>query len=153
MDELRLPLVLLRLPESARDHEDLERLLSEAEGIWAQAAIGFDLDHTATFFPAVTLEELLSEQRHGPIEAIAVSELNANGVSNKEARRFLIRDETTVPDGRVFAHEVGHILIDHTHPDDSQRLMASGQPGTLLTAEEIQVARVRAEQLLSAARG
>ena len=59
----------------------------------------------------------------------------------------LVSDYTTVNDFRATSHEIGHIFgLRHVNP--SNRLLARGKNGELLSQEEISIARGNAENIL-----
>ena len=142
---------------SYRDASNVEQLLEQVNGIWEQAAISFQVEEvivTPLSENAVpnalndNTAELRSHLRPGVNLFFAQSLNNINGLALMDLNAALISDFTTVNDYRTTAHELGHLLgLRHVSP--SNRLMARGRNGELLSNEEILAARERAQGLLS----
>ncbi len=144
---------------SSRSEENVISLLEKANQIWVKADIYFQLEEivvTNVSFEAIPnaingnyLELTGHENFAGDkINFFLVQSLNnINGLSLTSINSVLVADYTTVNDFRTTAHELGHIL-DLRHVSPSNRLMARGRNGELLSPEEVLIARKSAERLL-----
>jgi len=146
-----------RIYSSERDEENIISLIGEANRIWEQGGIHFQIEGivtTKTSAVAISnaLEgnyfELTSHENfdENVINVFLSKNLEGiNGLAVSSIKSTFVADYTTVNDFRATAHEFGHILgLNHVGP--TNRLMARGRNGELLTAEEILVARGNAEE-------
>ncbi len=134
-------------------------LIADASRIWDQAAI--DLRLTGVEKLNLTKQQLYTLNRHphellpeikklkeGSINILLVPHLRGiNGISYGHKNTVAVADFTSVPDFRVLAHEVGHVLsLGHVNTPQT-RLMYQGARGFNLTLQEATTARQRAEVL------
>ena len=142
---------------SERDEENIISLIGEANRIWEQGGIHFQIEEiivTKTSPKAITnalrgnYVELTSHENFDKnvINVFLSKNLEGiNGLAASSIRSTFVADYTTVNDFRVTAHEFGHILgLGHVSP--SNRLLARGMNGELLTTQEILFARGNAER-------
>lgn len=143
---------------SSRSEENIISLLEKANQIWAQANIYFQLEEiviTNVSFEAIpnaingNYHELIKHENFDgeKINLFLTQSLNnINGLALAKINSVLVADFTTVNDFRTTAHEFGHLLgLNHVAP--SNRLMARGKNGEILTKEEVLIARENAERL------
>jgi len=141
---------------SERDDENIISLISEANRIWKQGEIHFQIEEiviTKTSSAAIPnalrgnyIESTSYENFEEDVINVFLSKNleGINGLAVPSIRSTFVADSTTVNDFRATAHEFGHILgLGHVEPVN--RLMARGQNGEALTMEEILVARRNAE--------
>jgi len=143
---------------SSRSEENVISLLEKTNQIWVKANIYFQLEEivvTNVSFEAIPnaingnyLELIGHENFAGDkINFFLVQSLNnINGLSLTNINSILVADYTTVNDFRTTAHELGHTL-DLGHVSPSNRLMARGRNGELLSSEEILITRKSASGL------
>lgn len=150
---------------SSRDIEGLMAVYEKVNTIWAQANIAIEIAHIQRLtLPTVHVQSIW----HGDFRPFFLgidydfplpetSLINAfyaqqiggpNGIVPFRMTLFFVNDEPSVHHERVTSHEIGHILGLHHTQADRGRLMFSGTNGTLLTPEEITVARYTAQGLL-----
>lgn len=158
-------------PLSSRRSEDGLSVIAQDMGeLWAQANVVFDpvniesievptavlegialgLDTSAFFDQAGVTFDLPNAAAVNGFYVRAAG--RANGFAPSGSRVFFVIDEPSVHDERVSSHEVGHIFGLHHQLDDPGTLMFSGTNGTLLTSDEITVARYAAQGVLDGAR-
>lgn len=138
---------------SLRDSENIELLTENAEAIWHQAGIVFDVVDVQTILLSdaaallmlndpVTFWGELREQGDESVLVLLTRTLRgSNGISWAGLRAFAVADVTSVPDYRAYAHELGHVL-GLSHVDESlNRLLYQGANGSELTQDEITTAR------------
>ena len=143
---------------STRTYGNIVSLFEEANRIWEQGGIHFRLEGavpTDVSFEAIpnaingNYQELINHENFdgGKINLFLAQSLNnINGLALSRINSVLVADFTTVNDFRTTAHEFGHLLgLGHIAP--SNRLMARGKNGELLTKEEVLIARRNAENL------
>ena len=143
---------------SLRSEENILSLLEKANEIWDQGNINFQIEEiiiTNVSFTAITNAingntfEISNHENfeENKINLFLVQNLNnINGLSLKDINSIFVSDHTTVNDFRTTAHELGHILgLSHVGP--SNRLLARGRNGEILTDEEISTARNNAKHL------
>jgi len=152
---------------SCRTVEEVTRIFAKANEIWRQADIRFDATVTEWRFDPATLDEIVRAAFHrrgdvdrlgevtGPeprqITAIYVHSIGgSNGKVFRPKRTVLVVDDTTMPDHRTTAHEIGHLFglehwLDHPPPEPPDRppnqLMARTQPGTDLVSRDVEQVR------------
>ena len=137
---------------SERDEENIISLISEANRIWEQGGIHFQIEEIViTKTNPIVISnalrgnyiELTSHENFDENVINVFLSKNLEGINGLAALRIdstFVADRTTVNDFRATAHEFGHILgLGHVGP--ANRLLARGRNGELLTAEEILVAR------------
>jgi len=143
---------------SARNEENILFLLEKVNKIWDQGNIHFQIEEiviTNVGFAAIlnvingnpfeiSNHENFEENK---INLFLVQNLNnINGLALGNVNSIFVSDHTTVNDFRTTAHELGHILgLSHVGP--SNRLLALGKNGEILTYEEISIARNNAKRL------
>ncbi|MEM7119423.1 MAG: hypothetical protein AAF614_43825 [Chloroflexota bacterium] len=150
---------------SSRDVEGLTAVYEKVNTIWAQANIAIEVAHMQRltlptvhaqniwrgdfrpFFLGIDYDFPLPET--SLINAFYAQEIGGpNGIVPFRTTLFFVNDNPSVHHERVTSHEIGHILGLHHALDDRNRLMFSGTNGTLLTPEEVTVARYTAKGLL-----
>lgn len=137
---------------SSRSEGNILSLLEKANEIWDHGNIHFQIEEiiitkvSFTAIPNVINGNTFEISNHenfeeNKINLFLVQNLNnINGLSLKNINSIFVSDHTTVNDFRTTAHELGHILgLSHVEP--SNRLLARGRNGEILTAEEISIAR------------
>jgi len=137
---------------SERNEENILQLFEQTNRIWRQGNIYFQIEEMV--LTEVNSQEIINTLNGNSvglynhenfdrkkINAFFVENLNdINGLALKNINSILVSDFTTVNDYRTTAHELGHILgLNHVLPSD--KLMARGKNGELLSFEEIQIAR------------
>ena len=167
---IRVPITIFILDDtqqtfsSSRSFDEIVVAHRRANEIWEPAGIRFDVKKVVRGTIPIALtaniirwqvddffegyDQLPREfQRKTAVTGFFVQTVRGpNGVASAEHMAYFIADEPLTDDGRVVAHELGHILgLDHI--DNAQRLMHSGTNGTVLTSQEIAVARKTAENL------
>ena len=143
---------------SSRNEENILFLLEKANKIWDQGNIHFQIEEiiitnvSSAAIPNVingNTYEILNHENfeENKINLFLVQNLNnINGLSLKDINSIFVSDHTTVNDFRTTAHELGHILgLSHVGP--SNKLLARGQNGEILTDGEISIARNNAKHL------
>ena len=136
--------------QSVRTHADIERVMEAAEEIWEQAGIRFNYEIVDTEFDKSTEASINRENykavyledfyQQGVINIFFIDNLPANGIAINPSAAF-VNDRTSVNDFRATAHEIGHLLgLQHTSTSQT-RLLYRGVNGTILTEEEIDLAR------------
>lgn len=143
---------------SFRDEDNIRELLNQANRIWIQADIKFEIIEivkTNVSFETIpnaingNIEGLNHENYDPKVFNLFLTQSlnNINGLALFRINSALVADLTTVNDYRTTAHEFGHLLgLGHIPPDN--RLMARGKNGELLTEEEIIFSRIVAEKFL-----
>lgn len=143
---------------SVRSENDVLRLVKNASEIWDQAAITFSIKkiHTLsktdeeirTFFdrPAMFIHDI-DEVDPLTINVFLTGTLRGiNGMAYTGLHSVAVADYTTVFDFRVLAHEFGHMLgLEHVSGSRGQ-LMYRGVNGFALSLEEIEQARIKAQE-------
>ena len=155
---------------SQRTEEGLSIIAADMGEVWAQANVLFDPITIETIqIPTDVLQPIAAGLDSGPFfdqvgrsfDISNPSEVNgfyvrtagrANGFAPSGSRVFFVIDEPSVHDERVSSHEVGHIFGLHHQLDDPGTLMFSGTNGTVLTEDEIVVARYGAQGVLDGVR-
>jgi len=143
---------------SSRNEENILSLLEKANKIWDQGNIHLQIEEiiiTNVSFAAIpnvingNTFEISNNENFGKnkINLFLVQNLNnINGLSLKNINSIFVSDHTTVNDFRTTAHELGHILgLSHVGP--SNRLLARGKNGEILTDKEISIARNNVKRL------
>jgi hypothetical protein len=140
---------------SSRDDQNILELFEGANRIWAHGGIYFQVEEIVT--SEVSLEaipnaingnylELFNHPNidHDVINVFLVQSLNGlNGQALIYFNSILVSDFTSVNDYRTTAHELGHLFgLRHVSPSD--RLMARGRNGEILSNEEIELSRENA---------
>lgn len=150
---------------SVRTDQQLERVYADANAIWAQAGITFDVQAIrsvvvpAPVIPAINKTDLrpfLDAVDAGLVlldpvllHGFHVQYLGGpNGVTPKDALTFFVTDFPTVPHERAVAYQLGLVLGLGNTFEGSERLMFPASPGRMLTADEIKSARNSAQRLL-----
>jgi len=141
---------------SERSEENILYLINEVNRIWGQGGIHFQIEEisiTTTSSTAISnvlkgdYSELASHPNFSEdkINVFLTKNLEGiNGLAVSSIKSTFVADYTTVNDFRATAHEFGHILgLMHVGP--SNRLMARGKNGELLTTEKILTARNNAK--------
>lgn len=152
------------LHSSSRTVEEVVEIFRRANEIWRQADVRFDASVREWEFDPVKLDEVVraAHDRLGDTDAlldvtgpkpreitgIFVRSIGgSNGKVFRPKKAFVVVDNTTMPDYRTTAHEMGHFFglehwLDHPPPDPPDRppnqLMARTQPGTELTPRDIE---------------
>ena len=155
---------------SQRTEEGLAVIAEDMGGVWAQANVVFDPVNVETIeVPTDVLEGIalgLDTSRFFDQVGVTFDIPNAaavngfyvraagrvNGFAPSGSRVFFVIDEPSVHDERVSSHEVGHIFGLHHQLVDPGTLMFSGTNGTVLTEDEIVVARYAAQGVLDGVR-
>jgi len=141
-----------------RDEENVISLIDEANRIWGQGGIHFQIEEiivtetSSTAIPNALRENYIELTSHENFDENVINVFlsknleGINGLAVPSIRSTFVADYTTVNDFRATAHEFGHILgLGHVEPVN--RLLARGRNGELLTAEEILFARGNAERI------
>ena len=149
---------------SGRTQEDLVAILDGMNLIWRQADIHLRLKTVSTVEVPKTVLDALLAGNLGPffnelgrntnipgaaaINGYYVRGLGGpNGITVPSARAYFVMDTPSVFDRRVSSHEVGHVLgLEHTLSDRS-RLLYPGTNGMILTQDEADRARAKAQRL------
>ncbi len=155
---------------SQRTEAGLATIAEDMGEVWSQANVVFDPVNVETIeVPTDVLEAIaLGLDTSAFFDQIGVSfdvpnaaAVNGfyvrtaggvNGFAPTGSRVFFVIDEPSVHDERVSSHEVGHIFGLHHQLEDPGTLMFSGTNGTMLTEEEVVVARYTAQGVLDGAR-
>ena len=155
---------------SQRTEEGLSVIARDMGEVWSQANVIFDpitvetvlaptdvlegiargLDTTAFFDQVGTTFDIANPSAVNGFYIRSAGRVNGFAPSN--SRVFFVIDEPSVHDERVSSHEVGHIFGLHHQLEDPGTLMFSGTNGTLLTEDEITVARYSAQGVLDGVR-
>ena len=179
-EQLNIPLTLYLMNDAAdpaasplssqRTEEGLAVIAQDMGGVWSQAGVVFDPINIETIeAPTDVLERIILgldtsaffDQIGTTFDVPNPSIVNGfyvrgagrvNGFAPSGSRVFFVVDEPSVHDERVSSHEVGHIFGLHHQLDDPDTLMFSGTNGTVLTEDEIVVARYTAQGILDGAR-
>lgn len=155
---------------SQRTEEGLAVIAADMGVVWAQANVLFDPINIETLaVPTDVLDAIargLDTSRFFDQIGVSFEVPNAaavngfyvraagrvNGFAPSGSRVFFVIDEPSVNDERVSSHEVGHIFGLHHQLEDPGTLMFSGTNGTVLTEDEITVARYGAQGVLDGVR-
>ncbi len=156
---------------SSQRSEDGLTLIGQNMGeVWAQANVIFDPITVATIAAPTDVLEAIAlgldtsrffDQIGATFDVPDPSAVNGfyvrtagrvNGFAPIGSRVFFVIDEPSVHDERVSSHEVGHIFGLHHQLEDPGTLMFSGTNGTVLTEDEIVVARYVAQGVLDGVR-
>ena len=160
-ESITIPIVLHRVILSdelstERSEQNILELFKESERIWNQANIKFDV----SILDSKITDDNIDEVQRGNYRALYgetaeddlsfhVYFMNTLGGPNGIAFPPLVAvvaDNTTVPDYRATAHEIGHLLgLEHTK-DNKNRLLYQGADGENLAEFEIESAREYAEE-------
>ena len=143
---------------SVRSKENAANLVENASRIWDQAGIVLDIKNIyeiertreeVRIFYSSPHEFFRNVNKFDPttINSFLVGNLNGiNGLAFGGVRSIAVADYTTVYDFRAFAHEIGHILgLNHVSGSRGQ-LMYRGANGFNLSLEEIERARLSAQE-------
>jgi hypothetical protein len=153
---------------SSRTVEEVAQIFERANEIWRQADIQFDATVREWKFDPASLDEIVKAafQRRGDtdrlgevagyasphITAIYLHSIGgSNGKVFRPRRALIVVDNTTVPDYRTTAHEIGHFFdLEHwlDHPPDPpdrppNHLMARTQLGTDLILRDVEQVKSR----------
>jgi hypothetical protein len=154
---------------SCRTVEEVVQIFRKANEIWRQADIKFEAKVLEWNFDPAALEEIVqaAHQRQGDVDRlrevtgedpreITLIYVHSIGGSNGKVFRpkkaCIVVDNTTVPDYRTTAHEIGHLFelehwLDSPPPAPADRppsqLMARTQVGTELIARDIEQVKRR----------
>lgn len=149
---------------SCRRVDEVAEIFRRANEIWQKADVGFDAQVLEWRFDPAVLDSVVQAafQRRGDVDqlgevtgrdpgqitAIYVHSIGgSNGKVFRPKKAIVVVDETTMPDYRTTAHEIGHLFglehwLDHPPPEPPDRppnqLMARTQPGTDLLARDIE---------------
>lgn len=161
-NSLSIPLAIHLVKDSEkelstkRDSENVNKLIEEVNRIWRQANIEF---YIKTLYEEEYSTQEIIMSRNNPsilkqnfdpttINAYLIKEIGVNGIAYPPLNVIMVADFTTVNDYRAFAHEIGHVLnLQHVPP--SNRLLAQGRNGEILTEMEIEIARMSAKSFSS----
>lgn len=145
---------------SNRDSDDIERMFLNADIIWRQANISFDLedishielkDNEIRNFLNSPQNIVSGFDAYDP-EKISVFFMRSlegiNGIAFPGLRIAAVADLTSIYDFRVLAHEIGHLLGLGHHYTDRNMLMHESTNGVKLNFDEIKTSRKRALLLL-----
>ena len=145
---------------SLRDEDNVGYLFKEANKIWEQGRIEFEIveinrvDLSTNGIPGAIngdYSELTGVESYDNevIDLFLARSLNGlNGLALPPVSSALVADKTTVNDYRTTAHEFGH-LFGLKHVQGNENLMAMGRNGEILSDWEIVTARRNAEIWLS----
>jgi hypothetical protein len=148
---------------SRRTVDEVAQIFVRANEIWRQADVQFDATVREWKFDPASLDEIVkaASQRRGDTDGLSEVTGNApqqitaiylrsiggsNGKVFRPKRTLIVVDNTTMPDYRTTAHEIGHFFdlehwLDHPPPDPPDRppnhLMARTQMGTELIPRDI----------------
>jgi hypothetical protein len=152
------------LHSSSRTVEEVVEIFRRANEIWVQADIRFEASVSEWEFDPVRLDQVVqaAHDRRGDTDAlldvtgpepreitgIFVRSIGgSNGKVFRPKKTFVVVDNTTMPDYRTVAHEMGHFFalehwLDHPPPETPDRppnqLMARTQMGTELIPRDIE---------------
>lgn len=149
---------------SRRTPDEVAKIFRRANEIWLQADVEFEATVSEWRPDRAVLDAIVRaaferlgdadalsditgrEPRH--ITAIFVRSIGgSNGKVFRDKKAFVVVDDTTMPDYRTAAHEMGHFFglehwLDHPPPEPPDRppnqLMARTQMGTELTPRDIE---------------
>ncbi|PJE64080.1 MAG: hypothetical protein COU90_04390 [Candidatus Ryanbacteria bacterium CG10_big_fil_rev_8_21_14_0_10_43_42] len=140
---------------SHRTEEHIRQLIANTNSIWNQARVV--MEHEEIQFIEASDEEIRGylERPHffvlrmpyAGVTVFMVRSLDGiNGISfGGDTHIIALADTTTVPDFRVFAHEIGHVLgLEHVQGEKT-RLMYQGASGFVLSENEVMHARTVAK--------
>ena len=140
---------------SARTEEDARRLVRNANSIWAQANIAFDVQEIRYISATADDLRMFERQPHSFIEKsgsynpdivsiyLTRTLRGVNGLAYGGTNAVSVADYTSTLDFRTLAHEFGHLLgLDHV--SNKRQLMSTGSVGMELTDQEITIAREHA---------
>lgn len=154
---------------SQRTEQEIQEIFEQVNQIWEPASIRIEVEQVERvavpqelfdeimmgnfdpFFNAAN-SQTISLNNRSLITGFYLSQLFSNGIAPSGRRSIFVIDAPTVADGRVTAHEIGHVLGLHHELDDETHLMYSGSEGVFLTEEEIVTARYAAQGLLDRVR-
>ena len=154
---------------TSRTEEELLTILANMNAIWSQTNIELSLTHVSYVeIPKTILEDIIvgnftsffASVNNNTILIPEVTLINGfyvkdiggpNGIT-LSSQVYFVNDNPTVHDERVSSHEVGHMLGLHHNRLMSGQLMFSGTNGTILTEEEVVVARYFAQGFLDGVR-
>jgi hypothetical protein len=154
---------------SCRTVDEVVGIFKKANEIWRQADITFDAKVLEWKFDPGALEEIVqgAYRRQGDVDrlgevtgndpreitAIYVHSIGgSNGKVFRQKKACIVVDNTTMPDYRTTAHEIGHLFdlehwLDSPPPAPSDRppnqLMARTQSGTELLQRDIEQVKRR----------
>ena len=143
---------------STRDNDNVLNLVENASRIWEQAGLTlvikniYSISKSDEELKVLYNTPILFIKNINHIDEVAINALlvgtlgGINGIAFGGLRSIAVADYTTVYDFRAFAHEVGHILgLSHVSGSTNQ-LMYQGANGFKLSLEEIEHARLRAQE-------
>jgi hypothetical protein len=154
---------------SRRTVEEVARIFDRANEIWRQADIQFDATVLEWKFDPASLDEIVEAafQRRGDTDKLSAVTGNtpkqitaiylrsiggSNGKVFRPKRALIVVDNTTMPDYRTTAHEIGHFFdlehwLDRPPPGPPDRppnhLMARTRLGTDLIPRDIEQVKSR----------